>query len=479
MHPSHYFSLFTTLPSVFRNSFLVWIILICFFSENTFAKTATVHLVIKNYKGSVSIYDPQLRYELAKKRFVEISPDAQGAASYTMNTDQPTYLLLRSLSNNAFNWCLFLSPGDELFLTADFTSKDHRVTITGKGSNNNQPEIFALTNLDTEPFRSDKTPGRVIAAINKQYLLNKNMLTSYIKVNKPSDAFIKNAMLNLKYFAPANFYEFSHNSLFRPKEELKPWLRIQDSLFATVKLSNDEAVNAYNYNKLVDNFVLREAEAGKLMYESNPAEFYQHWFPNDPAKGKIEYNGTQTSVLNDMVIGKYFSGKAAEYAYGQTIKFKFVRADYPTVIEMYSKFKKEFPANVYLAGFDPTVAGLVNKQQQTFSKETIFVRDNGTKLNTFKDVLALTKGKAALIDMWGTWCSPCRTEIEKNALKLEAHFKGKKVNFIYIANDDIGREQLWKKAIAYFQIEGIHILANPTLTKDIMDKAKYSGYPSY
>lgn len=62
---------------------------------------------------------------------------------------------------------------------------------------------------------------------------------------------------------------------------------------------------------------------------------------------------------------------------------------------------------------------------------------------------------------------------------MEAHFKGKNVNFIYIANEDIGREQLWKKAIAYFQIEGIHILANPILTKDIMDKAKFSGYPSY
>lgn len=332
------------------------------FPVNVFARTAIVHLMIKNFKGSVSVFDPKLRYDLAKKRFIELGLDAHGSASYTMDTDQPTYLVLHSMSNSAFSWCLFLSPGDELFLTADLASNNDKITISSKGSSNNQPEIFALTNMDTEPFRSDKTPGRVIAAINKQYLLNKNMLTSYIKVNKPSDAFIKSAMLNLKYFAPANFYEFSHSDPFRPKEELKPWLRIQNSLFKTVKLSNDEAVNAYNYNKLVDNFVIREAEAGKLMYESNPAEFYKHWFPTDPAKGKIEYNGTQTGVLNNMVIDKYFSGKAAEYAYGQTIKFKFVRADYSTVIEMYSKFKKEFPASIYIKGFSSTIAQIVNKQ---------------------------------------------------------------------------------------------------------------------
>jgi len=81
--------------------------------------------------------------------------------------------------------------------------------------------------------------------------------------------------------------------------------------------------------------------------------------------------------------------------------------------------------------------------------------------------------------MWGTWCTPCREEIEKNAAKLEDHFKGKNVSFIYIANFDIAREQEWKKTIAYFQIEGMQILANPALTKDIMEKAKSTGYPTY
>ena len=460
-------------------TFLKLSLLLLIFSVNGFAKTATIHFTMKNFKGSISIYDPELRYDLAKKRFIELSLNTNGLAAYKMEINKPTYLVLYSLSNINFSWYLFVSPGDDLFLTADFSKKSNQLTVTGKGSNNNQPEIFALTNMDTQPFKGDKNPDRVIAALNKQYLLNKSILSNYIKINKPTAAFITNATFNLKYFVPSQYYAFSHNNLFRSKEELKLWHRIQDSLFATVKLSNDEALNTYNYDQLVDNFVMREVEAGAMLYESSPQTFYKQWFRNNTAQGKKIFDGKQTSILNNMVIDKYFRAKTAEYAYAHTIKFKVFWADYPAAVSIFNHFKKEFPTSAYIKGFSPTIAEVVNKQRQKLNRETIFVKNNGTQLNTLKDLLALTKGKVALVDMWGTWCTPCRQEIEKNATKLEAYFKGKNVNFIYIANQDIGREQEWKKAIAYFQIEGMQILANPKLTKDIMDKVKSSGYPTY
>jgi thiol-disulfide isomerase/thioredoxin len=125
------------------------------------------------------------------------------------------------------------------------------------------------------------------------------------------------------------------------------------------------------------------------------------------------------------------------------------------------------------------MAEVVNKQRQTLNSKIVFVAGNGTKLNTFKDVLALNKGKVVFIDMWGTWCGPCREEIEKNAKQLRDHFQGKNVTFLFIANRDTGREKEWKKQIAYFQMEGENILANSKLTEDIMNKVKGSGYPTY
>lgn len=461
-------------------NFVLCGLLILFFSINALSKSATVHITIKNFSGSIDIYNPELRYNLTKKKLTDLHLDEHQSASYTVDIDHPTYLVLYFLSNKFFNYCLFLTPGDELFLTADFTLKKNNITVTGRGSSNNQPEIFALTNMDMQPLKGYATPDRVIAAINKQFLINKALLAKYIRVNKPSSAFIKTALVNLAYFVPVTYYEFNHNNNFgKPKEQLRRWKKVQDSVFATIKLNNNDALSAYNYTHLIDQFLMREPEELSMQFRDHPVLFYKQWFHSDTVQGRKVFNTAQKGILINKIIDKYFTGKASEYAYGQAIKYVFNEADYPATVLLFDHFKKKYPASVYIKAFSTPIAKVVKKQRQAFDSNTIFVKNNGTTLNTFKDVLSLTKGKVALVDMWGTWCSPCRQEIEKNAAQLKAHFRGKDIAFLYIANYDIKREKEWKKQIAYFKIEGEHILANSKLTADIMGKVKASGYPTY
>ncbi len=81
--------------------------------------------------------------------------------------------------------------------------------------------------------------------------------------------------------------------------------------------------------------------------------------------------------------------------------------------------------------------------------------------------------------MWGTWCGPCRNEIHDNGPAIKAYFKGKGLDYLYIANRDLDHEAEWKNLIAYFDMKGTHILANSNLSKDIMTKVKGDGYPTY
>lgn len=242
-----------------RLSFMC-VIIMSIFSISTSAINATVHITVKNFTGAVTVYDPELRYDLTKYA-IKLQLNTHQSASYTININKPTYLILYFQSAGHR---LFLSPGDELFLTADLRKANDNITVTGKGSNNNNPIVLGLANdMDLQEFKDDPAPNRVITAINKQYLTNKSILANYIKVNKPSAAFIQAQIVNLQYFAPLNYYESSHNNIYgKPKEQLRKWQKIQDSLFSAAKLSNDDALTAYNYTRLIDRFV--QVKVGEL-----------------------------------------------------------------------------------------------------------------------------------------------------------------------------------------------------------------------
>ena len=81
--------------------------------------------------------------------------------------------------------------------------------------------------------------------------------------------------------------------------------------------------------------------------------------------------------------------------------------------------------------------------------------------------------------MWGTWCGPCRSELLQNSDSIKHYFNNKGLDYLYIANHDIGKDDKWKELISYYNLTGTHILASANLTKDIMTKVKGTGFPTY
>lgn len=104
---------------------------------------------------------------------------------------------------------------------------------------------------------------------------------------------------------------------------------------------------------------------------------------------------------------------------------------------------------------------------------------NTDSIKTFEHLLNLYAGKDILLDMWGTWCGPCHEEIEKNGAELRKYFQNSSLEFLYISNYDKKNVQRWKQLIAYYEMEGTHILASQELTDDILKKTGARGFPSY
>jgi len=455
--------------------------------STAFAQSATLNVTFINASTkSCRIWVPA--NTLLQEQYFDVQLNASGLGSHVFKLTKPEFISLTYSNNDAdtaktYDYIMYLSPGDNITFKANFRGKYNGAEVTGKGYKNNQPLLSALAGASFNSMYGDSTPTRIIAFANKHQADMKVALNKYIKLYKPSVDFIKNEKLNIDYEAAYEYYEFKEENKYRIWKSydlnLKKWESIQDSLFATIKLNNDEAFTAVNYLMLIKTFLQREKERLWMYSGKNPEAFYKEWYHSDVVTGKKLFNNDPENLLQEKIINHYFTNRSAEFLYANLFDDAMEMHTPENIVLIFNNLKKRYPNSEYIKLYKPSIDTIREKENRKLPADMIFVKDNGTTLNTFDDLLALTKGKTVLLDMWGTWCGPCRNEINDNGPAIKAYFKGKGLDYVYVANRDLEHEDEWKKLIAYFDMKGTHVLANASLTKDIMDKVKGPGYPTY
>jgi thiol-disulfide isomerase/thioredoxin len=146
--------------------------------------------------------------------------------------------------------------------------------------------------------------------------------------------------------------------------------------------------------------------------------------------------------------------------------------------EMFKRFKQKYPKSQYIPYIKPFVQEVQEKEKRKLNDKMVLL-ENTDSLKSFDDVLKLVKGKTVLLDMWGTWCGPCRESLLVNLDSIKNHFQNKGLDYLYIANYDESNPAKWKQLVPYYNLSGTNILANKILTMDIMQKVKGNGYPTY
>lgn len=68
------------------------------------------------------------------------------------------------------------------------------------------------------------------------------------------------------------------------------------------------------------------------------------------------------------------------------------------------------------------------------------------------------KGKYVYIDVWATWCGPCKVQIPYMK-QLEEKFRDAPIEFVSISVDDEKDKSLWKKMVEENEMSGLQLFA--------------------
>ena len=112
--------------------------------------------------------------------------------------------------------------------------------------------------------------------------------------------------------------------------------------------------------------------------------------------------------------------------------------------------------------------------------------ENYENYNGEKTSLADLKGKYVYIDVWATWCGPCKAEIP-SLKKVEKDYHGKNIAFVSMSIDDDRSHggswekanEDWKKMVSEKELGGIQIFAPKGWQSEFVKNYKINGIPRF
>jgi len=106
------------------------------------------------------------------------------------------------------------------------------------------------------------------------------------------------------------------------------------------------------------------------------------------------------------------------------------------------------------------------------------VFNNYENFNGGTTSLSDLKGNYVYIDIWATWCAPCKAQFPFSK-ELENDYHGKNIKFVGISVDKEGAYDTWKQMVENEELGGIQLIADLNLESDFIKEYDITSIPRY
>lgn len=453
-------------------------------------KTTTINIIgIPNYNAEYTfksgitfrkdilfevLFDHQIEY-------IKLS-EAKQQSSFVFNAKSDYVVLKHYINYFDFNEYIFMN-GDTIEINYNF--KPYIVKVINRNS------------LELDYTFED--------SIRKQFFKNEiNPIALYFDLNKFYDILIPTYSKNTPRITSEHIEKRNYQSELLGKRHVKPILFNYLSIYEkSIDSLKDKKISSfvYNYNKYkvsifkalsnIESEQINEEEAKNILVQLDNTNLpffdnYRHLIYNTILK-KFIYSKLPFIDLKDGVnrapdqvyTSIYKSQIFPEKDKNRLLKYEVHRAAEILSKEKFNKLFNSFSLNTNdIEGITEIKAAyphLLSGLEITNSLELMDFQNNKTSLKNF---LSENKNKVVYLDMWASWCGPCRAEFPYSE-SLRAYYKNKPVIFLYASIDK--SFIAWKKAVVKEKLDNYpynFLIAN-TDNSSFINENKINSIPRY